>query len=266
MLSFTASKTADRRRKIFFWMVILITAVLFWYSRSFARVYFVDVLSVNLSGFLVHARNSALSGFSRGSHTEKINALAQENAKLAQENALLKDQMKEQKIQFFSQSILGGYNLIETKVIGNDNFLATPTIYISGGNEKGIEKNMAVLNENGSLVGIINESQNKISIVILLSHHNSRVGAKIAGTSWDGVVKGSRDLRAVLEMLPLESDIKTGDEAVTDNRNPDIPANLLLGKVAFVRESDDRLFKEAVLDLPYDSKNLSKVWVVTGRK
>jgi cell shape-determining protein MreC len=137
---------------------------------------------------------------------------------------------------------------------------------IEGGENKGFNKGLAVLDENGVLVGLIKKSEGRFSEIYLLYNHASRVGAKLAGTEWNGVLQGSRNLRGVLAMLPLESDIHEGEEVITDNRNPAIPPNILIGSVAFVRDSEDKLFKEVVLNLFADSKNLTKVWIVTGHK
>lgn len=197
---------------------------------------------------------------------QELQKIKEENLRLIQENVIMKEKVKDEQNNLSVAEVLKDLSLEEVSVIGNDNFLDTPSLIVLGGEDKKIQSGMAVLDQGGALIGLIKKSEAKISQIILLNNNESRVGARIAGADWDGVVEGNRNLRAVLTMLPSESQIKKGDEVITDNRNPLIPQGLLLGTVNEMKESEDRLFKEAILDLPYSSKKLTKVWVIVGRK
>jgi len=196
----------------------------------------------------------------------EANQLKEKNIALIQENAQLKEKIRSDQKQFSNDTLKTNYSLTEASIIGKDNFFNTPIFFILGGKDKGLRDGLPVLDGNGVLVGTIQGVQEKISQVALTPNHQSRIGGRIAGSDWDGVVEGNRDLRAVLEMLPLESKINNGDQVVTDNRNPDIPQGIVIGTVAAIKESDDHLFNQALLDLPWESNNLDKVWVILGRK
>lgn len=215
---------------------------------------------------MIKAKNS-VSGWWEKFFGKRDTALfEEEKSDLIRENALLKEKIRKNGINFEGEDLISLFNMVEVDVIGKDNFLGTPLIFIFGGDDMGLREGMPVLDSKGLILGTIKTSQQKISQAILTPNHDSRIGARIAGTDWDGIVVGNRDLRMVLEMMPLDSQFKRGDQVVTDNRNPDIPAGILIGMVSSIKESDDHLFKEAILDSPWDNKKLDKVWVITGRK
>jgi|GEM_PF-1718412 len=267
ILSDSTSKLVGKKKRSnkFFLILILVAILLYFSSLSINQYSF--VFAGGKGGTLITEINqSFFSWWDAITGKEDTGSFEKEREALLQENTALKEQIRKENIKFTNEKLDSTHNLVELRVIGKDNFLDTPLLFLLGGNDRGLRIGLPVLNNQGSLIGTIKSSEQKISQVILTPNHDSRIGARLAGTDWDGVVEGNRDLRAVLEMLSLDSQLKVGDQVVTDNRNPDIPEGILLGTVSFVKESDDHLFKEAVLDLPWDSKKLDKVWVVTGRK
>lgn len=253
-----------KRSNKYLWLLVFL--VLLWFPSNFIYQHSFGVINGESGNSVLRAKNSSLSWIDKLLGKKDVALLEQQNEKILQENAGLKEQVRLNNIQIKNENIQSNFSFKELKVIGNDNFFNTPLLYLSGGSESGIKEGLPVLDEKGTLVGTITSLQSRMSLVSLTPNHDSRIGARIAGTDWNGILEGNRDLRAVLQMLPLESEVKNGDQAVTDNRNPDIPAGILLGIVSSVKDSDDHLFKEAILDLPYDTKKLDKVWVITGRK
>jgi cell shape-determining protein MreC len=248
------------------YFIIVVVVFILWSSGSWLNQYsfsYLSGLTASLSNF---TRISLYTSLDEQFGNAQENQLAKENLALLQENVFLKEKIRSNAIQLEDNDLKTNYFLTEAKVIGRDSFFNVPIIHVLSGTDRGIRDGLPVLNSNGVLIGTIGSSQEKTSKVILTPNHESRIGARIAGTDWDGIVEGSRDLRAVLEMLPLESKVEAKNQVVTNNRNPDIPEGLLIGTVALIKESDDYLFNEAVLDLPWNSKNLDKVWIITGRK
>lgn len=253
-----------KRSNKFIWVLFFIA--LLWFSGNFLYQHSFGYINGGGGSTFIEAKDSSISWLEKLIGKNNTRQLEQQNESLLKENAALKEQFRLGNIQFKNNDLASNYNLKEFKVIGNDNFIDTPLLYLFGGSDYGLRVGFPVLDDHGTLIGTLNSVQSQLSYVMLTPNHDSRVGARIAGTDWNGILEGNRDLRAVLQMLPLESDVKPGDQVVTDNRNPDIPAEILLGTVSSVKESDDRLFKEAILDLPYDTKKLDKIWVITGRK
>lgn len=253
-----------KRSNKYLWLLVFFVAM--WFPANFLYQYTFGLANGKSGSAIIQVKNSFSSWLNNVMGQSDFSSLNEQNQKLLQENATLKEQLRLNNIQFKSDEIQSTYTLKEFKVIGNDNFFDTPLLYLYGGSNNGIKSGLPALDTNGILVGTIDSVQTQLSVVKLTPNHNSRVGARITATEWNGILEGNRDLRAVLQMLPLESQVKNGDSVVTDNRNPDIPAGIILGTVSSVKDSDDHLFKEAILDLPYDSKKLDKVWVITGKK
>ncbi len=256
-----------RRKKPYFRGVVfsgLLVIILFWLGGNFFYQSSFGFLGGKFNELIFQFQEKKIF-LSENSLKQELETVKEENIRLNQENLKIKEKLQNEQTNFSAEEALKDFSLKEVSVIGNDNFLDTPSLIILGGENNQIQDKMAVINQKGVLIGLIKQSQAEISQVVLLNNNNSRLGAKIAGTDWDGVVEGNRNLRAILTMLPVESEVKKGDEVITDNRNPLIPSGLLLGTVSDIKESEDHLFKEAVLDLPYESKKLTKVWVVIGR-
>jgi cell shape-determining protein MreC len=248
------------------YLLLFLLLILIWFPGHYLYQYSFGFLSAESGSSAMGAKNKFFSWINNLSGNKDIATLEVKEAALLKENAALKEQIRSLGVQFKNDDFQSTNKLTEVKVIGNDNFLASPLLYLFGGKDNGLRDGMPVVDEAGVMVGKITQCQAKIALVVLTPNHLSRIGARIAGTEWNGILEGNRDLRAVLEMLPLDSQVKESDQVVTDNQDPDIPAGILLGTVSLVRESDNHLFKEAILDLPFDSKKMDKVWVVTGRK
>jgi len=254
------------RRRSNKYLLLFLLLILLWFPGHYLYQYSFGWLSAESGSSTVKTRNIVANWFGELPGEKDAAVLKEKEAALLKENSALREQIRLQGIQFKNEDFQSAYILTEIRVIGNDNFLDSPLLYLFGGKDNGLRDGLPVVNETGVMVGKVTQSQAKMALVTLTPNHSSRLGARIAGTDWNGILEGNRDLRAVLEMLPLDSQVKEGDQVVTDNQDPDIPAGILLGTVATVRESDNHLFKEAILDLPFDSKKMDKVWVITGRR
>ena len=246
--------------------VVVVVILLFLFTNNYLYDHSIGFLGSKISGLMFFAGQ----GFSRWGEKmfgfESMEELKSENERLAKENGRLLDLLRKNSIKLENASLNDQLDLKEGQVIGREAFFDSPTIFLDIGLKDGVEKGMVVLDENEAVIGKVKEVKENSSLVILTYHVESRIGAWIAGTEWGGVLEGNKNLRAILEMLPLESKVEKGMEIVTDNSEAKIPSGLFLGKVAEVKESEDHLFKEAILDLTWEARKLLKVWVVRGRK
>ena len=240
----------------FFVLIILL------FSNNFLYQYSFGFLGSKISLFF---SNLELIISSAGSN-QKIDDLVRENQRLLSENASLKEKSQMREITQKKEEVVRDFNVEEAEVIGRENFFSTPILLINKGLVQKVKPGMVAIDELGAMVGKVKESSQKMSYVILTPNIESRIGAFVAGTEVGGILEGNKNLRAVLEMLPIESKVEANQEVVTDNSNPDIPAGLLLGKITEAKESSDHLFKEAVLSLPWESQKIRKVWIITARK
>lgn len=262
MISKLSGKKYFKKKKVNTVFILIGTIVILtFFLKSAAYQTSFGFLGSKLGSFFYKIK----VGISNGATKEDCQNINEKNLILLKENALLRESLNigNKKINEDSAS---KFSLEEIEITGKENFFEEPLLFALGGEDKGIQNGFPVVEENGVMVGKIESAQNNLSKIILIPNHNSKIGARIAGTDLTGVVSGSHDLRAIMEMIPLEGEIKLGDPVVTDNSDPNIPAGILLGKVASVKESSDHLFKEALLEISWDTRRMLKLWVVTGRK
>jgi len=191
---------------------------------------------------------------------QKITELEAEIAKLQNyeyENKILRDQLG------FIKS--RPYRIMEADIISwqPENFLDYFTI--NKGNKEGIRVGMAVV-FNGVLVGKVVEVAETSSRVNLITDVNSSVNAIVQGSRANGIVRGQVGGGLLLDMVPQNEVIKSGDFVVTSALGEDFPAGLLIGRIEEVRTPLGELFQQAVLRSPVEIRKLEKVFIIIGSK
>lgn len=171
---------------------------------------------------------------------------------LAQENELLKKELK-----FVQES---GLKFVAAKIITGVSDNLSKSVIINRGQSDGLQKGMAVVADNGILVGKISEVYDNFSKVLLLIDDKSKVAAAIQNqTETIGLVEGQLGLSLIMTNIPQDQEIKLGDLVVTSGLEGPIPKNLLIARVASLSASPSEIFKTAILSpiIPFD--NLSYV-------
>ena len=139
-------------------------------------------------------------------------------------------------------------------------------IYIDAGKDKGLAREMAVV--NGGLVGIVDEVYSDYARVLLLNSPRFKVGARIlrADSRAVGVVGGSTsaDEKLVLEHVFREASIREGDVVVTSGYSGSHPADILIGTVTAARMDSVGLLQEADVHASADIADVEQVLVITA--
>lgn len=198
----------------------------------------------------------------------KNKELLLENQKLKQEyvnmSALQREnehlrQLLNYKVEHKSQKV------VAAKIIAKDFGDLRDTVYINAGNAQGVNNDMAVITENG-LVGIIDETYEEYSRVLLVTSPNCRVGARVVASDYDssGVVRGIHETQEylVMEHIPRKAKIQEGDLVVTNGYSGKHPENIYIGKLVNVQMDAAGLLQEADLQLMEDVVGLESVLVV----
>jgi rod shape-determining protein MreC len=142
-----------------------------------------------------------------------------------------------------------------------DNYLSTLTIDL--GAEHGIEPGMPVVTERG-LVGRIHKVGPNSSTVLLITDPSSGVPALLQRNRLVGVVSGRAGSSPVLDYVPQEGDVTTGDLVITSGLGGSFPKNLVIGQVVEVRQRDYEMFQQAVLRPTVNFDRLEFVLVITN--
>jgi rod shape-determining protein MreC len=130
--------------------------------------------------------------------------------------------------RYFSRPAMVVYNTVNSQ----KNF-----IQLNRGASQGIKDNMAVVNSDGSAVGVVVNTSANFSQVMSLLHVQNTVSASLKksndfGTAeWDG--KDPRYL--LLKKIPKTAEVKKGDTVLTSSVSYNFPPGYMVGTVAEVK-------------------------------
>lgn len=126
------------------------------------------------------------------------------------------------------------YYWYDAKVVYNTINFEKNYMQIDRGSKYGIKDNMAVLNSDGSVVGVVVNVSPNFSQVMSLLHIQSSVSASLKRTGESGRVRwDGKDPRAlVLEGIPKSVQVKVGDTVVTSRYSYNFPPEKIVGTVA----------------------------------
>jgi rod shape-determining protein MreC len=127
--------------------------------------------------------------------------------------------------------------ILAAEVIGASADAASKTLYINRGSRDGVRRNMGVITPDG-VVGKIIEVFPNTSMVLLLTDHDSGVGALLATSRTHGVVKGAGEPFARMEYVINDEKIPQGEEILTSGEDRIFPKDLPVGTVAGTQDGN----------------------------
>lgn len=238
------------------------------------------IVSFHYLGWLKPAESVLLkiiSPIQRGAYTSALGVRSFYDAWLTKknllaENEILKDQLKTKQV---SQSQINSlkeenellkkelnflrdndFNFVATKIVSGVSDPISKSVIINRGLEDGVRKGLAVVADEGVLIGKIIEVYSNFSKVLLLTDNTSLVAATIQNQSKTaGLVEGQFGLSFTMTNIPQDQEINEGDLVVTSGLEGDIPKNLLIARVESVQHIESEIFKTATLGsiIPFDS-------------
>jgi len=227
-------------------------------------------LNFHKSKFVNSANSVTGIFYSTLSNSMEYLSLKSKNQSLQEENTQLKNDLERNKL-FFSTDISvldtvkyhQKYTYTEAKIINNnyskpDNFLT-----INRGQNKGIVKEMAVINRKG-IIGITENVSNNYTRVQSILNKNSNINARLKGnTAYFGTLKwNSIDYNTVqLHDIPRQAPLKIGDTIETGGKSTIFPEGIPIGTVSKINKRNTANSKINVT-LFNDMSNLENVYVV----
>jgi rod shape-determining protein MreC len=128
----------------------------------------------------------------------------------------------------------GALPLLAARVISASPAPGTKLCYIDRGDDEGVKKNMGVITPEG-VVGKILEVYSHSSQVLLLTDRESGVGALLADSRIQGVVKGTDGPDLLMDYVVNDEKVKAGEAILTSGLDQVFPKDLALGTVRFTR-------------------------------
>ena len=140
------------------------------------------------------------------------------------------------------------------------------SIYIDAGADKGIKRDMAVVN-NG-LVGVVDEVYSGYARVLLITSPRCRVGARVLrlDSRAIGVTGGTNSTDGKLRMdhVYRGASIREGDTIITSGISGNHPENILIGVVTSVHLDELGILQQAEVMPSADVADIEHVLVVTA--
>lgn len=192
----------------------------------------------------------AFQFFSSISNLKRENErLTRENQRLVRDAALFSEKAEENRV------LRAALDLPESEtsarllaeVISRDTRESSFSFTLNRGSTDGVRSGLPVVVADGQLVGRIATVNLTTSTVRLLSHPESTVAARIAGTSTQGIIRGDHGLGLVFDMALSGERLKPGARLVTSGLGDGLPKDLYIGEIDQVRPSADRLFQQATV-------------------
>lgn len=183
------------------------------------------------------------------SSVETLFQVHQDNLRLKEENARLrawydKAMMLEARhvelAKFMNLIEDGKHSFVTVRALTDHAGGFVQTIMVAGGTQSGLRPDQAALVPEG-LVGRVVEAGRFTARILLLTDTSSRVPIFIEQSRTRAILAGDNSAKPVLMHLPVESDIQVGQRVVTSGHGGIFPANIPVGVVESVDNSEIRV-------------------------
>ena len=152
----------------------------------------------------------------------------------------------------------------DAKVVYNSINDENNYLQLNRGSNQGIKDNMAVINSNGAVVGLIVNTSPNFSQVMSLLHTKSRIPAMLKKTNTAGTVRWDmKDYRFLtLEGVSRDVDVKKGDTVLTSPYSYNYPPSFIVGTIASIAVDKSSGFYELKVRTAANFNSLQQVFVV----
>lgn len=207
--------------------------------------------------------------------------LKEENRKLAEENASLRNEVKTIETiiipSIYSDSLVTDSLFQDTVIIDSlDNFHYLPAltisnsinkkynyIYLDKGLKDGFHNDMGVIESNG-IVGVIVNSTNSYSMVMPLINEKSKLSVKIKNQGYFGTLEWQKgDVQhSEIKEIPKHVLLNKGDTIVTSGYSQIFPKNMLIGFVEEAYSEKGSSFLKIKIRLSVDFSRINYIYAI----
>jgi len=155
------------------------------------------------------------------------------------------------------------YQTVTARIIGRSPDYSEDILIINRGSKDGLKDGLAVIAEEGVLIGKIIKTERNQSKVMVLTDAQSKVAAAILNQNRTvGLVEGQYGLSAKLGLIPQNEEVKVNDLVITSGLEENIPKGLLIAKVDHLTTQPNDVFQSALLSLLLDYNKINLVSVI----
>jgi rod shape-determining protein MreC len=143
--------------------------------------------------------------------------------------------------------------------------LKNNSLILNKGENDGLTPGDGVLGPQG-VMGIIDKTSPHYSRIIPIIHGESRISGIIKRTGHFGTIvwRGGNSNKAEIIDLPIEINLKSGDEVVTDPRSNIFPSGWPIGRIIYTIADSSNQTQSAIIELFIDYKKLQPAYIVSN--
>ncbi|MDD5031997.1 MAG: rod shape-determining protein MreC [Patescibacteria group bacterium] len=198
----------------------------------------------------------------KGELLAALNDLQAEINQIKAENARLKaiKEENEKLRQYLKFSTKNEFDFVLANIISRGT-LANPvnrgqSLIIDKGTADGLISGLAVVNNEGTIVGKIAEAKENVAEIYLSTGSNCKLAAAIQRSQGEpedanktvGIAEGELGLTIRMNFIPQAEEIKVGDIAVTSGLEKSVPAGLIIGEVIEVDKTSNEVWQRATIE------------------
>ncbi len=137
------------------------------------------------------------------------------------------------------------------------------TVILNKGEDSGIYPGLAIVNDEGVLIGKILDAKKDISRACLIIDKNCNFAVSTQNSSkTSGVVHGELGLTIKMELIPQIEELTLGDTVVTSGLEDNVPRGLLVGRIDAISKESNELWQEATINPIVNFDDITIVSVV----
>ncbi|MGE3268681.1 MAG: rod shape-determining protein MreC [Chloroflexota bacterium] len=157
----------------------------------------------------------------------------------------------------------GTGELSPVRVVARDPSPFVQAITIDRGSDDGIKEGMTVISWRG-VVGRVNRVGPSSSKVLLITDTSSSISGRVQSSESrvTGIIKGRPEGGLVMQRIPQEETLQTGETVVTSDFGGLMPEGLVIGQVVQIRRKDVDVMQEAIIEPSADMKRLERLYVL----
>jgi rod shape-determining protein MreC len=188
--------------------------------------------------------------------------LKSRNQELTSENTALRELKKENETlrEALNINLQRDFKLEIAQVIGKD--ISQDSFFLDKGGEDGISEGLPVISQSKILLGRIGKVYKNNSELILVSNQKSNISVKVGDGELGGIVKGKGNFQIILDLIPLDKEMKPGDAVTTNGMEGNLPRDLLIGKVNKILRNDIQPHQGAEIEPALDFNKIDSVFII----
>lgn len=250
----------QRFKYFLFFLFLEFIAIGFIYTNlTFHKSKFVNSTNIIVGG--LYAQKTNIIDYFKLKSTNEL--LAAENARLRNEIqrkyflTSFNDSTVVDTTKYFQKFTFTFGKIINNSYHKDFNFLT-----LNIGKNRGIEKEMGVINSNG-IVGVIDNTSNRYSRIQSILNKNSKINARLKNTNYFGSLEWNGENYQTVQLLdiPRQANLKIGDTIETDGKSAIFPEGILIGTISKINQGNS-INNRVFVNLFNDMSNLGTVYII----